>query len=110
MQESRIHPSPPPIAPEAGSLSPSARPRALVLEPRALNVGRAPRAIFDRLKPALVAFSGALLVALLDPAYAAATGEVLTVAGLRLSVLAGALLLAALGLALRELVRGEDSG
>jgi hypothetical protein len=41
----------------------------------------------------------------LDPIYAAATGEVMEIVGLRLSIFAGALLLVAVGLGVREALR-----
>ncbi len=63
------------------------------------------RPLARRLRPALGVLAGAIAVALFDPVYAALTGEVLEILGLRLSLLAGALLLLALGLGLRELAR-----
>ncbi|MET0791967.1 MAG: hypothetical protein ABW061_10645 [Polyangiaceae bacterium] len=63
------------------------------------------RSLLRRLRAAMASLLGAVLVALVDPIYAAATGEVLKILGLRLSLLAGALLLLALGLGIRELVR-----
>jgi len=71
------------------------------LEPRTLPE----RSLLQRLRAAMVLFGAAILVAIFDPIYAAATGEVLEILGQRLSVLAGALLLAALGLAAREVTR-----
>ena len=47
----------------------------------------------------------AVLVAIFDPLYSAATGEVLDLFGRRLSMLAGLLLLVAFGLAAREVGR-----
>jgi len=74
--------------------------------------GRSLRQIaWRRLKRDRVALAGGgvvitlILVAIFDPIYAAATGEVLEILGQRPSVLAGALLLAALGLAAREVTR-----
>jgi hypothetical protein len=52
-----------------------------------------------------VLLGAAIVIALLDPIYAAATGEILELLGLRLSVFAGALLLLALGLGIRESMR-----
>ena len=66
------------------------------------------RPLLARLRWAFVALSAAVLVALIDPIHAALTGEMLVVFGLRLSVLAGALLLVALGLGARELLRASD--
>ena len=63
------------------------------------------RPLARRLRPALGVLAGAVAVAIFDPVYAALTGEVLEILGLRLSLLAGALLLLALGLGLRELAR-----
>jgi hypothetical protein len=63
------------------------------------------RSLAQRLRPASALFAAAILVALLDPIYAAATGEVLEILGQRLSLLAGALLVLAIGLAVRELIR-----
>jgi len=63
------------------------------------------RSLFQRLRFALGLFGAALLVAVLDPIYAVATGEILQVIGVRLSVFAGGLLAVALVLALRELAR-----
>jgi len=63
------------------------------------------RPLMRRLRPAFVLLGAAIFVALLDPIYAAATGEILKLLGLRLSVFAGALLLLALGLGIRESMR-----
>ncbi len=65
----------------------------------------AERTLVQRLRPAFALLGGAIFVAILDPIYAAATGEVLEIVGLRLSLFAGAFLVLALGLAVRELVR-----
>jgi eukaryotic-like serine/threonine-protein kinase len=66
------------------------------------------RPLMQRLRPAFALLAAAVSVAILDPIYAAATGEVLVVLGLRLSLLAGALLLCAVGLAGREFVRESN--
>jgi hypothetical protein len=63
------------------------------------------RPLMRRLRPAFALLGAAVFVALLDPIYAAATGEILELLGLRLSVFAGALLLLALGFCIRESVR-----
>ena len=63
------------------------------------------RSLFQRLRFAIGLFGAALLVAVLDPIYAVATGEILQVIGVRLSVFAGGLLAVALVLAIRELAR-----
>jgi eukaryotic-like serine/threonine-protein kinase len=63
------------------------------------------RPLMRRLRPAFVILGAAIFVALLDPIYAAARGEILELLGLRLSVFAGALLLLALGLGIRESMR-----
>jgi serine/threonine-protein kinase len=63
------------------------------------------RPLMRRLRLAFALLGAAVFVALLDPIYAAATGEILELLGLRLSVFAGALLLLALGLGIRESVR-----
>jgi serine/threonine-protein kinase len=73
------------------------------IEPRALHE----RSLAQRLRPALGLLGAAILLAVLDPIYAGATGKVLEIVGLRLSLLAGALLLLALGLAARELIREQ---
>jgi serine/threonine-protein kinase len=62
------------------------------------------RTLAERLRLALLLVCAALLIAVLDPIYAAVTGEVLEILGLRLSLLAGILLLLALGAAVRELI------
>ena len=49
----------------------------------------------QRLRPAFALLAAAVSIAILDPIYAAATGEVLVVLGLRLSLFAGALLIGA---------------
>ncbi|MEP7052443.1 MAG: serine/threonine-protein kinase [Pseudomonadota bacterium] len=66
------------------------------------------RPLFRRLRPAFALLAAAILVALLDPTYASATGEVLKVLGLRLSVFGGVLLLLALALGAREAFRAPD--
>jgi len=66
------------------------------------------RPLVQRLRPAFALLGGAILIAILDPIYAAVTGEVLEILGLRLSLLAGALLLLALGYGARELVRESN--
>ena len=58
---------------------------------------------------ALLLVCAALLIAVLDPIYAAVTGEVLEILGLRLSLLAGILLLLALGAAVRELILEHEA-
>jgi len=63
------------------------------------------RGLVQRLKAALVLLGAAMLVAIFDPLYAAATGEVLELFGRRLSFFAGVLLLVAFGLAVREVRR-----
>jgi eukaryotic-like serine/threonine-protein kinase len=63
------------------------------------------RTLMRRLRLACLLIGAAVLVAILDPIYAAATGEVMEVAGLRLSIFAGALLLVAVGLGVREALR-----
>ena len=63
------------------------------------------RTLVQRLRVPIALLGAAILVALLDPIYAAVTGEVLEVIGLRLSVFAGALLLLSLGVAAREVMR-----
>ncbi|MEI9950458.1 MAG: serine/threonine-protein kinase [Pseudomonadota bacterium] len=63
------------------------------------------RSLAQRLRPAAALLGAAILVAIFDPIYAAATGEVLEIVGQRLSLLAGALLLLAVGLAAREVAR-----
>jgi serine/threonine protein kinase len=63
------------------------------------------RPLMQRMRPALALLGSAILVAVLDPIYAATTGEVLTIAGLRPSLLAGVLLLISMGLGGRELLR-----
>jgi serine/threonine-protein kinase len=65
------------------------------------------RTLVQRLRPAVALLGVAILVAILDPVYAAATGERLLLAGQRLSLLAGALLLLAITLGVRELVREQ---
>ncbi|HET7543283.1 MAG TPA: serine/threonine protein kinase [Polyangiaceae bacterium] len=63
------------------------------------------RSLARRLRPAIVLLAAALSLAIFDPIYAEAAGKVFEIAGLRLSLLAGALLLFALALAGRELLR-----
>ena len=63
------------------------------------------RSLVQRLKAALAFLGAAVLVAIFDPLYSAATGEVLDLFGRRLSMLAGLLLLVAFGLAAREFGR-----
>jgi hypothetical protein len=63
------------------------------------------RSLARRLRTASALLVAAILVAILDPIYAAVVGEVLEIVGLRLSALAAALLLLALGLAVREVTR-----
>ena len=66
------------------------------------------RTLTQRLRPAIALLAAAVLVALLDPIYAAASGEMLSILGLRLSLFAGVLLLLSLGFALRELTRESE--
>jgi hypothetical protein len=66
-----------------------------------------PRSLAQRLRPAIALLAAAIAVAIFDPIYAATTGEVLEIAGQRLSLVAGALLLLALGLAARAVLREE---
>jgi serine/threonine-protein kinase len=89
-------PPPPPASGDSLGMSFSAK---LVL-----NVPEE-RPLMRRLRPAFVLLGAAVFIALLDPIYAAATGEILELLGLRLSVFAGALLLLALGLGIRESMR-----
>ena len=63
------------------------------------------RTLMRRLRVALALLGKAIFVALVDPIYAATTGKVLEIIGLRLSVFAGALLLLAIGVAAREMMR-----
>ncbi|HEY4158429.1 MAG TPA: protein kinase [Polyangiaceae bacterium] len=63
------------------------------------------RPFSKRVVPAAMVVAAAILIALLDPLYAAINGEVLLILGMRLGVLAGALLLLGVGLGVRELVR-----
>jgi eukaryotic-like serine/threonine-protein kinase len=65
------------------------------------------RSLAQRLRPAIALFAAAILIAVFDPLYASATGEVLELAGQRLSLLAGALLLLAIGFAVREVTREQ---
>jgi hypothetical protein len=65
----------------------------------------AERPLGQRLRPALALLGAAMVIAMLDPIYAASTGEVLQVLGLRLTWFGGALLLLALGFGLREALR-----
>jgi serine/threonine-protein kinase len=69
----------------------------------------AERTLAQRLRLALLLVCAALLIAVLDPIYAAVTGEVLEILGLRLSLLAGILLLLALGAAVRELILEHEA-
>jgi len=65
------------------------------------------RSLAQRLRPAIALLAAAILIAVFDPIYAAATGEVLEIVGQRLSLFAGALLLLALGLAGRAVLLAE---
>ncbi|MEO8905407.1 MAG: serine/threonine-protein kinase [Polyangiaceae bacterium] len=67
------------------------------------------RPLSRRLRPAFALLGGAVLVALVDPVYAAATGEALVVVGLHLSVFAEALFVLAVGLGAREGLRAPGS-
>ena len=92
----------PPVAPSSTAL-----PAAVVAQ---LDLSEyEERPLSRRLRPAFALLAAAILVALLDPIYAAATGEVLQIIGLRLSVFAGALLVLALGLGAREALRAPGS-
>ncbi|MEI9940036.1 MAG: serine/threonine-protein kinase [Pseudomonadota bacterium] len=62
------------------------------------------RTLAQRLRPAMALLAAAISIAIFDPIYAAATGKVLEIVGQRLSLLAGALLLLALGFAAREVL------
>jgi serine/threonine protein kinase len=73
------------------------------IEPQALER----RSLARRLRLAIALFAAAISVAIFDPIYAAATGEVLEIAGQRLSLFAGALLLLALGFAGRAVLPPE---
>ena len=73
------------------------------IEPRV----REERSLVQRLRPAVVLLTVAILIAAFEPIYAAASGEVLSILGLRSSLFAGALLLLALVLAGRELLREQ---
>jgi len=73
------------------------------IEPKLLEE----RTLMQRLRPAIALLCAAILVALFDPIYAAASGERLEILGLRLSGFAGALLALALVAAVRELVREQ---
>jgi hypothetical protein len=63
------------------------------------------RSLAQRLRPAIALLSAAIVTAIFDPIYAAATGEVLEIGGQRLSLLAGLLLLLAVGFGIREMTR-----
>ncbi|HYQ03548.1 MAG TPA: serine/threonine-protein kinase [Polyangiaceae bacterium] len=65
------------------------------------------RSLMQRLRPSMALLGAAILVAVFDPIYAATTGEVVEILGQRLSLFAGALLLLALGLGVRELIREQ---
>ena len=65
------------------------------------------RSLARRLRPALVLLGAAILVAVFAQMYAAATGEVLEIGGQGSSLLSGALLVLALGLAVREVIRTQ---
>ncbi|HYQ29599.1 MAG TPA: protein kinase [Polyangiaceae bacterium] len=65
------------------------------------------RSLAQRLRPALVLLGVAVLIAIFGPLYAAATGEMLEIFGQRLSLIAGAVLVLALILAVREVLREE---
>ena len=108
------------LEPSASSASAArARPRASVPPPSPASGGSLDasfvtkldlslpeeRPLMRRLRPAFALLGAAVFVAVLDPIYAAATGEILELLGLRLSVFAGALLLLALGLGIRESAR-----
>ncbi len=91
----------PPPAPEAAS--PGAAQSTAFGLPLALAARERP--LIRRLRLAFVLLAAAVLLTSLDPIYAAATGEVLEVLGLRLSLFGVALLLVALALAAREALR-----
>jgi serine/threonine protein kinase len=61
--------------------------------------------VVRRLRPALILLAVSILIAVFDPIYAALTGEVLEVLGVRPSLFGGALLLLALALGGREVFR-----
>jgi len=60
-----------------------------------------------RLRPAAALVVAAIIVAVIDPIYAASTGEILQIIGLRLSVIAGILLLVGIALGAREALREQ---
>jgi eukaryotic-like serine/threonine-protein kinase len=92
-------------APRASKTPPSPVPNQLDAISTAKLDTHAERPLVHRLRPALVLLGAAIVIAMLDPIYAAATGEVLEVLGLRLSLFGGALLLLALALGVREALR-----
>jgi hypothetical protein len=94
------HSRPPPSADVSASFEASFVSK---IDPRLLEE----RTLVQRLRPAIALLSAAILVAIFDPVYAAATGEVLEIIGQRLSLFAGALLLLAIGLAAREFTREQ---
>jgi len=66
------------------------------------------RTLGQRLRPALALLGAAILIGVFAPIYATATGEVLEIGGQRVSLLSGALLVLALGLAVREVTRRQQ--
>ena len=66
------------------------------------------RTLGQRLRPALAPLGAAILIGVFAPIYATATGEVLEIGGQRVSLLSGALLVLALGLAVREVTRRQQ--
>jgi len=73
------------------------------IEPKLLEE----QSLAKRLRTASALLISAILVAILDQVYAAVAGEVLELAGLRMSVFAGVLLLLAVAAAVRELAREQ---
>jgi len=65
------------------------------------------RSLLQRLRPAIALLAAAIAIAICDPIYAAATGEMLEIFGQRLSLIAGVVLVLALILAVREVLREE---
>jgi hypothetical protein len=93
-----VRPSVPPVPASGGSID------AAFVTKLELSVPEE-RSLMRRLRVPLGLLGAAILVALFDPIYAAVSGEVLELIGLRLSVFAGVLLLLALGLGVREAIR-----
>lgn len=93
-----------PVPPTSGSRPPHAG-TAFQLDLRQYEA----RPLSRRLRPSFALLGLAMLLAVLDPIYAGATGQILKVLGSRLSLFGGALLLLALALAGREALRAPDS-